>query len=47
MVKDSLLYKCSPLFETLNVQVQGAIPTFNIEALCFVTNVQQLECLLQ
>jgi len=25
----------------------GATLTFNIEALCLVTNVQQLECLLQ
>jgi len=31
----------------LDAQYTGATPTFNIEELCLVTNVQQLECLLQ
>jgi len=39
---DLLLHKCSLLFKTLDAWVQGATPTFNIEALCFVTNLQQL-----
>jgi len=40
------LYKPQPTL-ILNAQYAGATPTFNIEALHLVTNVQLLKCLLQ